>query len=116
MRKVLFLFSVLMCLFAFQDVQAGGSSPPGLKLEVAIDNYCPVSAVVDAPLPIMVAELYPTLYLVTVYQGSVCQGDGILKSDYNYFISSNFYNLHSEVTDQMIPTKEYSSLGYSMWN
>lgn len=114
MRKVLFLFSVLMCLFAFQDVQAGGSSPPGLKLEVAIDNYCPVFAVVDAPLPIMVAELYPTLYYISAYQGSVCQGDGILKSVDSYTISSNIYKLHSEFTNDA--KKEYSSLGYSMWN
>lgn len=87
MKRVWFLFSILMCLLVFQDVQASGSSPPGLKLEVNLSNYSPVFAVVDAPQTLLVAELVPTLYMSNIYQGTVCQGQGIMNQHLIYVIS-----------------------------
>jgi hypothetical protein len=110
MKRVLFLFSVLICLLAVQDIRAGGSSPPGLKLEVGIYDLCPVFAAVDAPQVTFTNLGVPADIYVTAYQGSVCQGEGIMNTDLIYIISNTI------AENIALMPAEYTSLGYSMWN
>lgn len=131
MKRIVFLFSILMCLMVFQDVQASGSSPPGLKLEVSSYDYCPVLSVVDAPQAVLAAELAPTLYYITTYQGTVIQGAGDMKLDSKYFISNLNTTAGAEIDEMTqlktlinVMTREalmgtrlsYTKLGYSLWN
>lgn len=110
MKRVLFLFSVLICLLAVQDIRAGGSSPPGLKLEVGINNLCPVFVAVDAPQTIAVNLGVPADIFVIVYHGTVCRGEGLTMTTDNYYI------LNTIAENKSLMPAEYALLGYSMWN